>query len=169
MTISTCLLSHIKHGDIRNDREVTQLHIYVVIGVSVDMLCELRSNNMRPFHRIVPPCVLRFTYGLDCLIFGACWTFSFRSQQVIDGSYLLAVLCNRNVSAWILGFLEWHRYICKDDGSLRALGGAKRTMLDVTHYNQRTAAITGAGSCLGRDIALSLAAKHYRVLSTAIS
>lgn len=34
---------------------------------------------------------------------------------------------------------------------------------------QRTAAITGAGSGLGRDIALSLAAKNYRVFGTATS
>ena len=33
----------------------------------------------------------------------------------------------------------------------------------------RTAAITGAGSGLGRDIALGLAAKGYRVFGTAIS
>jgi NAD(P)-dependent dehydrogenase (short-subunit alcohol dehydrogenase family) len=42
-------------------------------------------------------------------------------------------------------------------------------MLDATHYNQRTAAITGAGSGLDRDIALSLAAKDYRVFSTTVS
>jgi NAD(P)-dependent dehydrogenase (short-subunit alcohol dehydrogenase family) len=41
-------------------------------------------------------------------------------------------------------------------------------MLRVTHYNHRTAAISGAGSGLGRDISLGLAATTYRVLSTAI-
>jgi NAD(P)-dependent dehydrogenase (short-subunit alcohol dehydrogenase family) len=38
-----------------------------------------------------------------------------------------------------------------------------------TSQHQRTAAITGAGSGLGRDIALGLAAKNYRVCGTAIS
>src|SRR5216684_4853330 len=35
--------------------------------------------------------------------------------------------------------------------------------------NTRTAAVTGAGGGLGRDIALGLAAKHYRVFGTAMS
>ena len=34
---------------------------------------------------------------------------------------------------------------------------------------KRSAVITGAGSGLGRDIALGLAAKSYRVFGTAIS
>jgi NADP-dependent 3-hydroxy acid dehydrogenase YdfG len=38
----------------------------------------------------------------------------------------------------------------------------------VKHYNHRTAAITGAGSGLGRDISLGPAATTYRVLSVAI-
>jgi len=42
-------------------------------------------------------------------------------------------------------------------------------MPNTTHQHQRTAAITGAGSGLGRDIALGLAAKNYRVYGTAIS
>jgi NAD(P)-dependent dehydrogenase (short-subunit alcohol dehydrogenase family) len=42
-------------------------------------------------------------------------------------------------------------------------------MLIVTHHNQRTAVITSAGSGLGRDIALRLAAKDYRVFSAAVS
>jgi NAD(P)-dependent dehydrogenase (short-subunit alcohol dehydrogenase family) len=37
----------------------------------------------------------------------------------------------------------------------------------VTDAKQRTAAVTGAGSGLGRDIALGLAAKNYRVFGTA--
>src|SRR5258708_6249164 len=35
--------------------------------------------------------------------------------------------------------------------------------------NTRAAAVTGAGGGLGRDIALGLAAKHYRVLGTAMN
>lgn len=42
-------------------------------------------------------------------------------------------------------------------------------MASNTLQEQRTAAITGAGSGLGRDIALGLAAKHYRVFGTATS
>jgi NAD(P)-dependent dehydrogenase (short-subunit alcohol dehydrogenase family) len=42
-------------------------------------------------------------------------------------------------------------------------------MVDVTHYNRRTAVITSAGSGLGRDIALGLAANDYRVFSAAVS
>ena len=42
-------------------------------------------------------------------------------------------------------------------------------MAGVTHQKQRTAAITGAGSGLGRDIALGLSAKGYRVFGTAMS
>jgi len=42
-------------------------------------------------------------------------------------------------------------------------------MADITNQKQRTVAITGAGSGLGRDIALGLAAKHYRVFGTAMS
>jgi NAD(P)-dependent dehydrogenase (short-subunit alcohol dehydrogenase family) len=38
-----------------------------------------------------------------------------------------------------------------------------------THNNQLAAVITGAGSGLGRDIALGLAAKNYRVFGTALS
>jgi len=37
----------------------------------------------------------------------------------------------------------------------------------VTNANQRTVAVTGAGGGLGRDIALGLAAKNYRVFGTA--
>lgn len=40
-------------------------------------------------------------------------------------------------------------------------------MTDVT--KQRSVAITGAGSGLGRDIALGLAAKGYRVFGTAVA
>jgi len=39
----------------------------------------------------------------------------------------------------------------------------------VTQQKQLTAAVTGAGSGLGRDIALGLAAKNYRVFGTALS
>jgi len=42
-------------------------------------------------------------------------------------------------------------------------------MAGVTHQNQRTAAVTGAGSGLGRDIALGLAVKNYLVFGTAVS
>jgi len=42
-------------------------------------------------------------------------------------------------------------------------------MTSVTKQNQRSAAITGAGSGLGRDIALGLAAKGYVVFGTAFS
>src|SRR6266851_5454664 len=35
--------------------------------------------------------------------------------------------------------------------------------------NTRTVAVTGAGGGLGRDIALGLAAKHYRVFGTAMN
>jgi NAD(P)-dependent dehydrogenase (short-subunit alcohol dehydrogenase family) len=42
-------------------------------------------------------------------------------------------------------------------------------MARVTKQRQRSAAITGAGSGLGRDIALGLAAKGYRVFGTAIA
>src|SRR6266852_6866283 len=42
-------------------------------------------------------------------------------------------------------------------------------MPSTTHQHQRTAAVTGAGSGLGRDIALGLAAKNYRVFGTAIT
>src|SRR5260370_7290397 len=35
--------------------------------------------------------------------------------------------------------------------------------------NKRAAAVTGAGGGLGRDIALGLAAKHYRVFGTAMN
>jgi hypothetical protein len=73
-----------------------------VIGVSVDLFCDLISKNKRSFSRIVPPCSLCFTHGLGCLTF-------------------------------------------------------------------RSAAITGAGSGLGRDIAFGLAAKDSRVFSTAVS
>ena len=37
----------------------------------------------------------------------------------------------------------------------------------MTNANQRTVAVTGAGGGLGRDIALGLAAKNYRVFGTA--
>src|SRR6266481_949602 len=39
----------------------------------------------------------------------------------------------------------------------------------MSSQKQRSAAITGAGSGLGRDIALALAAKGYRVFGTAIT
>lgn len=42
-------------------------------------------------------------------------------------------------------------------------------MASARDQNQHTAAITGAGSGLGRDIALGLAARHYRVFGTATS
>ncbi len=42
-------------------------------------------------------------------------------------------------------------------------------MTSVTKQKQRSAAITGAGSGLGRDIALGLAAKGYVVFGTAFS
>ena len=38
----------------------------------------------------------------------------------------------------------------------------------MTNANTRSAALTGAGSGLGKDIALSLAAKNYRVFGTAM-
>jgi NAD(P)-dependent dehydrogenase (short-subunit alcohol dehydrogenase family) len=42
-------------------------------------------------------------------------------------------------------------------------------MANVIQHKQLTAAVTGAGSGLGRDIALGLAAKSYRVFGTALS
>jgi NAD(P)-dependent dehydrogenase (short-subunit alcohol dehydrogenase family) len=42
-------------------------------------------------------------------------------------------------------------------------------MANVTQQKQLTAAVTGAGSGLGRDIALGFAAKNYRVFGTALS
>ena len=42
-------------------------------------------------------------------------------------------------------------------------------MANITHQKHLTAAVTGAGSGLGRDIALALAAKNYRVFGTALS
>jgi NAD(P)-dependent dehydrogenase (short-subunit alcohol dehydrogenase family) len=45
----------------------------------------------------------------------------------------------------------------------------KRVMANVTQQQHLTAAVTGAGSGLGRDIALALAAKNYRVFGTALS
>src|SRR5439155_126862 len=42
-------------------------------------------------------------------------------------------------------------------------------MTTITRQQQRSAAITGAGSGLGRDIALGLAAKGYRVFGTAMN
>lgn len=42
-------------------------------------------------------------------------------------------------------------------------------MPDTNHGKQRTAVITGAGSGLGREVALRLAAKNYRVFGTALS
>ena len=42
-------------------------------------------------------------------------------------------------------------------------------MANVTQQKQLNAAVTGAGSGLGRDIALGLAAKNYRVFGTALS
>src|SRR4029077_20372103 len=42
-------------------------------------------------------------------------------------------------------------------------------MANVTHQKQLTAAVTGAGSGLGRDIALGLAGRNYRVFGTALS
>ena len=41
-------------------------------------------------------------------------------------------------------------------------------MANITHQKHLTAAVTGAGSGLGRDIALALAAKNYRVFGTAL-
>lgn len=41
--------------------------------------------------------------------------------------------------------------------------------MTATHDTQRSAVVTGAGSGLGRDIALGLAAKRYRVFGTAFS
>src|ERR1700689_1202696 len=38
-----------------------------------------------------------------------------------------------------------------------------------TDETQRSAVVTGAGSGLGRDIALGLSAKNYRVFGTALS
>src|ERR1700730_9782154 len=45
----------------------------------------------------------------------------------------------------------------------------RRTMSQVIQQPSRFAAITGAGSGLGRDIAIGLAAKGYRVFGTAIT
>src|SRR5580698_217984 len=42
-------------------------------------------------------------------------------------------------------------------------------MANVAQQKHRTAAVTGAGSGLGRDIALALAAKNYQVFGTALS
>lgn len=42
-------------------------------------------------------------------------------------------------------------------------------MANVTQQKHPTAAVTGAGSGLGRDIALGLAARNYRVFGTALS
>lgn len=42
-------------------------------------------------------------------------------------------------------------------------------MADVTQQKHLAAAVTGAGSGLGRDIALGLAAKNYRVFGTALA
>jgi len=42
-------------------------------------------------------------------------------------------------------------------------------MANVTQQKHLTAAVTGAGSGLGREIALGLAAKNYRVFGTALS
>lgn len=42
-------------------------------------------------------------------------------------------------------------------------------MAKITQEKQHTAAVTGAGSGLGRDIALGLAAKNYQVFGTALS
>src|SRR5258708_15689368 len=39
----------------------------------------------------------------------------------------------------------------------------------IASANKRSAAVTGAGGGLGRDIALGLAAKNYRVFGTAMS
>ena len=41
--------------------------------------------------------------------------------------------------------------------------------MSTSGQRERSAAITGAGSGLGRDIALGLAAKGYRVFGTALS
>ena len=45
----------------------------------------------------------------------------------------------------------------------------RKVVANVTQQNQLTAAVTGAGSGLGRDIALGLAAKNYQVFGTALS
>lgn len=42
-------------------------------------------------------------------------------------------------------------------------------MANISEQEQLTAAVTGAGSGLGRDIALALSAKNYRVFGTALS
>ena len=39
----------------------------------------------------------------------------------------------------------------------------------MARVNTRAAAVTGAGGGLGRDIALGVAAKHYRVFGTAMN
>jgi len=41
--------------------------------------------------------------------------------------------------------------------------------MNTIEQKKRSAAVTGAGSGLGRDIALGLAAKGYRVFGTAMS
>src|SRR6266404_2525770 len=45
----------------------------------------------------------------------------------------------------------------------------RRSMARITQQKQLTAAVTGAGGGLGREIALGLAAKSYRVFGTALS
>jgi len=52
----------------------------------------------------------------------------------------------------------------KDDGSNKVV---KEVV--VANANKPTAAVTGAGGGLGRDIALALAAKNYRVFGTAMT
>jgi hypothetical protein len=51
--------------------------------------------------------------------------------------------------------------------SSRAVASVHNTFR--THQQQLTAAFTGAGSGLGEDIALGLAAKGYRVFGTKMS
>jgi len=48
----------------------------------------------------------------------------------------------------------------------RSPGGLKEVVM--AGAQKRSAAVTGAGSGLGRDIALGLAAKDYRVFGTAM-
>src|SRR5580692_7157441 len=45
----------------------------------------------------------------------------------------------------------------------------RRNDVNTSEQNKRSAAVTGAGSGLGRDIALGLGTKGYRVFGTAMS
>src|SRR5579871_5682769 len=55
----------------------------------------------------------------------------------------------------------WHRRCTAAEGS--------KIMANAAQPKNHTAAVTGAGSGLGRDIALGLAAKNFRVFGTALS